>query len=127
MVASSGAYAWDQAGKLPDNDLIDTQGAANAAEQTALPRVTPFPPADPVLAPAATSSSSLCALAAANGRGQHKCGDPQSGQAHQHDFHRRDLSHAEPVKPLSIIVSRQQGTRLYQGPPRPMVVAQRRS
>jgi len=67
VVASSGAYAWDQAGKLPDNDLIDTQDAANAAEQTALPRVTPFPPADPVLAPAATSSSSLCALAAANG------------------------------------------------------------
>jgi len=60
-------------------------------------------------------------------RGQHKCGDPQSGQAHQHDSHRRGLSHAEAVKPLSIIVSRQQGTRLYQGPPRPMVVAQRRS
>ncbi|TPK98987.1 MULTISPECIES: FMN-binding protein [unclassified Mesorhizobium] len=54
VIASSGAYVWDHAGKLPDNDLTDTQGAANAAEQTALPRVTPLPAADPVLAPAAT-------------------------------------------------------------------------
>jgi uncharacterized protein with FMN-binding domain len=53
VIASSGAYVWDQTGKLPDSDLIDTQGA-NAAEQTALPRVTPLPTADPVLAPAAT-------------------------------------------------------------------------
>lgn len=54
VIASSGAYVWDQAGKLPDNDLIDTQGAANAAEQTALPPVTPLPPADQVAVPAAT-------------------------------------------------------------------------
>ncbi|MDG4875305.1 FMN-binding protein [Mesorhizobium sp. WSM4935] len=53
VIASSGAYVWDQAGKLPDNDLIDTQGA-NAAEQSALPPVTSLAPADPVRAPAAT-------------------------------------------------------------------------
>jgi hypothetical protein len=52
VIASSGAYVWHQAGKLPDSDLMDTQGA-NAAEQTALPQVTPLPP-DPVQAPAAT-------------------------------------------------------------------------
>ncbi|TPL37274.1 FMN-binding protein [Mesorhizobium sp. B2-4-6] len=53
VIASSGAYVWDQAGKLTDSDLMDTQGA-NAAEQTALPQVTPLPHADPVQAPAAT-------------------------------------------------------------------------
>jgi hypothetical protein len=57
------------------------------------------------------------------GRGQHECGDPQSSKAHQHDFHRRELSHAEAVKPLSIIVSRRQGPRLYQGPACPMTGA----
>ncbi|CDX53209.1 hypothetical protein MPL1032_160237 [Mesorhizobium plurifarium] len=59
-------------------------------------------------------------------RGQHKCGRPQDGQAHQSGFHGGELSHAEAVKPLSIIVSRRQGARLYQGPPRPITGAQRR-
>ncbi|WP_201411055.1 FMN-binding protein [Mesorhizobium sp. J8] len=53
VIASSGAYVWDQAGKLADNDLLDTQGATNATEQT-LPPVAPPPPADPVPVPAST-------------------------------------------------------------------------
>ena len=54
---------------------------------------------------------------------QHKCGHPQSCKAYPPDFHGRELSHAEAVKPLSIIVSRRQGPRLYQGPPSPMTGA----
>ncbi|MDX8530799.1 FMN-binding protein [Mesorhizobium sp. VK25A] len=53
VIASSGAYVWDQAGKLPGNDLIDTQGTADAAEQTTLPPITPPPPAGPAPATAA--------------------------------------------------------------------------
>ncbi len=54
VIASSGAYVWDQAGKLPGNDLIDTQGTADAAEQTTLPPITAPSPASPVPAAAAT-------------------------------------------------------------------------
>ncbi|WP_192248589.1 FMN-binding protein [Mesorhizobium silamurunense] len=54
VIASSGAYVWDQAGKLPDNDLVDTQGTANAAEQNMLSPATPPTPAGPAPAPAAT-------------------------------------------------------------------------
>lgn len=48
VIASSGAYVWDQAGKLPDNDLIDAQGAANPPEQnmsSPATAATPFAPA----------------------------------------------------------------------------------
>lgn len=54
VIASSGAYVWDQTGKLPDNDLIDTQGTAAAAEQATLAPIAPSSPAGPVPAAAAT-------------------------------------------------------------------------
>lgn len=53
VIASSGAYVWGQAGKLRDNDPMDTQGANNAAEQTTLPSAATLLPADPVPAPVA--------------------------------------------------------------------------
>nr|WP_292341183.1 hypothetical protein [Mesorhizobium sp.] len=58
--------------------------------------------------------------------GQQKSGHTHGCQAHQRDFHGRELSHAEAVKTLSVIVSRRQGQGLYQGPSRPMTGAQRR-
>ncbi|MDX8449442.1 FMN-binding protein [Mesorhizobium captivum] len=57
VIASSGAYVWDQAGTLPADDLIDTQGPANAAEQPTLPPVIPRTPADPVPTRTAASAS----------------------------------------------------------------------
>ncbi|TPO10493.1 FMN-binding protein [Mesorhizobium sp. B1-1-5] len=53
VIASSGAYVWDQAGKLSDNDLIDTQGTADAAQQATLPPITRLSPASPVPSAAA--------------------------------------------------------------------------
>lgn len=45
VIASSGAYVWDQAGKGPAGDVIDTAGSASAAEKS-----VPLPnaPVDPV-------------------------------------------------------------------------------
>jgi hypothetical protein len=48
-------------------------------------------------------------------RGQHERGHPQSRQAYQSGFHGSELSHAEAVKTLSVIVSRRQAQGLYQG------------
>ncbi|RAZ91015.1 FMN-binding domain-containing protein [Mesorhizobium hawassense] len=56
VIASSGAYVLDQAGRQPGNDLIDTQGSANAAEQNTLPLLAPPAPADAVPAQAAAST-----------------------------------------------------------------------
>ncbi len=55
VIASSGAYVWDQAGKPPAGDVIDTAGPASAAEESVLP--TPASPiyASPVPEPAASS------------------------------------------------------------------------
>jgi len=56
VIASSGAYVWDQAGTPPANDLVDMDGAANAATQgTSQPFVPPAASsasADPIIAPA---------------------------------------------------------------------------
>jgi len=57
VIASSGAYVWSQTGKLSANDLIDTQGPADTAEQDTLPTVTPPAQTDPAAARAAASSS----------------------------------------------------------------------
>ncbi|RWM11922.1 MAG: FMN-binding protein [Mesorhizobium sp.] len=48
VIASSGAYVWSQAGKLPTDDLIDLGSPANATEQSMLPPVGQPAPADPV-------------------------------------------------------------------------------
>ncbi|BCG82401.1 FMN-binding protein [Mesorhizobium sp. 113-3-3] len=48
VLASSGAYVWDQAGKGPAADMIDAAGAANAAED----RDSVLQPVDPAPAPA---------------------------------------------------------------------------
>ncbi|MET2829900.1 FMN-binding protein [Mesorhizobium shangrilense] len=55
VVASSGAYVWDQAGKAPTGDVIDTAGSA--AEESMLPPPAPASPIPtrPVPAPAAPS------------------------------------------------------------------------
>jgi uncharacterized protein with FMN-binding domain len=45
VIASSGAYVWDQAGKGPTGDVIDTAGPASAAEKSVL---LPTAPVDPV-------------------------------------------------------------------------------
>ncbi|TIV97313.1 MAG: hypothetical protein E5V77_13190 [Mesorhizobium sp.] len=45
-------------------------------------------------------------------QGHHKRGHAQSCQAHRYGFHGRELSHAEAVKPLSIIVSWRQGPHI---------------
>ena len=55
VIASSGAYVWGQAGKLPANDLVDT--TADAAEQNTLPLVAPPAPIDPAPARVAASAS----------------------------------------------------------------------
>ncbi|MDG4892240.1 FMN-binding protein [Mesorhizobium sp. WSM4976] len=56
VIASSGAYVWDQAGTPPANDLVDMGGAANAATQgtaqPSVPSTVPSASADPVIAPA---------------------------------------------------------------------------
>ena len=43
VIASSGAYVWDQAGNAPAGDVLDTAGPASAAEVPALPS----PPIEP--------------------------------------------------------------------------------
>jgi uncharacterized protein with FMN-binding domain len=48
VLASSGAYVWDQAGTQPANDLIDADGSANAATQSASQPFVPPAPAAPV-------------------------------------------------------------------------------
>ena len=48
VIASSGAYVWDQAGTQPANDLIDADGSANAATQSASQPFVPPAPANPV-------------------------------------------------------------------------------
>lgn len=57
VIASSGAYVWDQAGKPPTGDVIDTAGPASAAEESVQPPPAPTSriPADPVPAPAVPS------------------------------------------------------------------------
>jgi len=52
VIASSGAYVWDQAGKPPANDLIDTEAPANTAAQGTSQPFVPSTPVDPVAAPA---------------------------------------------------------------------------
>ncbi|MDX8525996.1 FMN-binding protein [Mesorhizobium sp. MSK_1335] len=52
VIASSGAYVWDQAGTPPASDLIDADGAANAATQSASQPLIPSASADPVVVPA---------------------------------------------------------------------------
>ncbi|TSE12374.1 FMN-binding protein [Mesorhizobium intechi] len=54
VIASSGAYVWDQAGKAPAGDMIDTAGSANAAEDSVLQPPAPASPVrtDPTPAPA---------------------------------------------------------------------------
>lgn len=56
VIASSGAYVWDQAGTPPANDLVDMDGAANAATQGSsqplVPSAGPSALADPEVAPA---------------------------------------------------------------------------
>lgn len=61
VIASSGAYVWDQAGKGPVNDMIDTAVPASAAEESALRPVVPATPAEaaPVPAPALPSPEIL--------------------------------------------------------------------
>jgi|GEM_PF-1297784 len=44
VLASSGAYVWDQAGSGPTSDVIDTTGPANAAEES-LPQPAGLAPA----------------------------------------------------------------------------------
>ncbi|MDG4881893.1 FMN-binding protein [Mesorhizobium sp. WSM4884] len=51
VIASSGAYVWDQAGKPTANDLIDAEGSANAAAQSTSQPFVPPALADPVAAP----------------------------------------------------------------------------
>lgn len=57
VIASSGAYVWDQVGKLPANDPIGTLGAADTAEQNTLPLVAPPTRMAPAPPRAATSAS----------------------------------------------------------------------
>jgi uncharacterized protein with FMN-binding domain len=52
VIASSGAYVWDQAGTAPANDLIDADSAANAAMQSTPQPFVPQASADPVAVPA---------------------------------------------------------------------------
>lgn len=61
VIASSGAYVWDQAGKPPTGDVIDTAGPASAAEESVLPPPAPASPipTNPVPAPAAPSPGIL--------------------------------------------------------------------
>ncbi|PBB25486.1 MULTISPECIES: FMN-binding protein [unclassified Mesorhizobium] len=53
VIASSGAYVWDQAGKGPAGDMIDTAGSANAAEDSVAQPPAPASPVqtDPTPAP----------------------------------------------------------------------------
>ena len=57
VIASSGAYVWDQAGKGSPGDVIDTAGTPNAAEDSVLqpPAPTSPVPTDPIPAPAPPS------------------------------------------------------------------------
>lgn len=57
VIASSGAYVWDQPGKGPAGDMIDTAGSANTAEDSAVQRPAPASPVqtDPIPAPAPPS------------------------------------------------------------------------
>ena len=57
VIASSGAYVWDQAGKAPTGDMIDTAGSASAAEESMPPPPAPASqiPTNPVPPPAAQS------------------------------------------------------------------------
>ena len=57
VIASSGAYVWDQAGKPLTGDVIDTAGPASAAEESMPPPPAPASPisTNPVPAPAAPS------------------------------------------------------------------------
>lgn len=56
VIASSGAYVWDQAGTPPANDLVDMDGAANATTQGTsqpfIPSAASSASADPIVAPA---------------------------------------------------------------------------
>ncbi|KAA3442004.1 FMN-binding domain-containing protein [Mesorhizobium sp. SARCC-RB16n] len=53
VIASSGAYVWEQAGKVPSGDAIDTAGPANTAVETVQQLVGPAPaPAAVIAAPA---------------------------------------------------------------------------
>lgn len=52
VIASSGAYVWDQAGTPPANDLVDMDGTADAATQGTSQSFAPPASADPVMAPA---------------------------------------------------------------------------
>ena len=56
VIASSGAYVWDQAGKGPAGDMIDTAGPARAAEDNVFQPLGQVPaPAAAVVAPALPS------------------------------------------------------------------------
>ncbi|BCG98826.1 FMN-binding protein [Mesorhizobium loti] len=57
VIASSGAYVLDQAGKGPAGDMIDTAGSANAAEDSVVQPPAPASPVrtDPTPAPAPPS------------------------------------------------------------------------
>ena len=56
VIASSGAYVWDQAGTPPANDLVDMDGAANATTQGTSQPFVPSASADPFTAPAKSQS-----------------------------------------------------------------------
>ncbi|TPK62981.1 FMN-binding protein [Mesorhizobium sp. B2-4-19] len=57
VIASSGAYVWDQAGTGPAGDMIDTAGSANAAEDSVAQPPAPASPVqtDPIPPPAPPS------------------------------------------------------------------------
>jgi uncharacterized protein with FMN-binding domain len=59
VIASSGAYVWDQAGKAPAGDMIDTAGPARAAEDNVLQPVGELPAPAAAAAPPALPSSAI--------------------------------------------------------------------
>jgi uncharacterized protein with FMN-binding domain len=59
VIASSGAYVWDQAGKAPAGDMIDTAGPARAAEDNVLQPVGQLPAPAAAAAPPAQPSFAI--------------------------------------------------------------------
>ncbi|MBN9216710.1 MAG: FMN-binding protein [Mesorhizobium sp.] len=59
VLASSGAYVWDQAGSGPISDVIDTTGPVNATEQGLSQAAEPAPASIIAVAPPATPSPAI--------------------------------------------------------------------
>ncbi|MGX7875981.1 hypothetical protein ACVDG5_027655 [Mesorhizobium sp. ORM6] len=59
VIASSGAYVWDQAGKGPAGDMIDTAGPANAARDSVLQPLDPAPARAGAVAPSALTAPAI--------------------------------------------------------------------